>query len=112
MSVITGRWVMTNVREYLAPYEKRTFATASTQLGALGWAKWAADRVDAIESGYSNGCRIVVQFQPFGGAASQFRSYGDSGETSYSWRDTVRRQSGWLVRAVRLRVRDTTIARF
>ncbi|KAJ0165368.1 FAD-linked oxidoreductase [Colletotrichum tanaceti] len=101
MSDMTGQWLFPRAREFDLPYVKRTYATASTTLGRDGWVGAVADRIDLIYNPerYLRGhagekdferfmrCKLSVQIQCFGGAASRFSANAGNG-TSYSWRDS------------------------
>jgi hypothetical protein len=89
MSKLTEGWIFQDVREYEMPYEKRCYSTnwSADQLAASGWARWAADRIDVIQSQGSGklgldprrnktGCKLSVQIQNFGGAKSKFFENG------------------------------------
>jgi hypothetical protein len=88
ISVLTSDWVFQNVREYLLPYEKRTYMTNSTSLITSNWASWAADQISHIETSLFDGCKVVSQIQNFGGKHSQFRVKDDK-QTAFSWRDST-----------------------
>lgn len=87
MSELTGDWIFRNVREFDHPYIKRTHMTNSRTLGADGWAKWVAGRIDAIVKPDDNDCWLSAQLQCFGGRNSKFFTNRDNG-TAFSWRDS------------------------
>jgi len=63
--------------------------TNSAKVRGPEWAKWAAGRIDEIQSNQAGGLKIVAQAQHFGGADSAFARNGADGQTSYAWRDTT-----------------------
>ncbi|KAF7513594.1 hypothetical protein GJ744_008888 [Endocarpon pusillum] len=87
MSELTGDWIFRNVREFDHPYIKRTHVTTSRTLGADGWAKWVAGRIDAIVKPDDNKCWLSAQLQCFSGRNSKFFINRDNG-TAFSWRDS------------------------
>eukprot|EP00898_Chlorokybus_atmophyticus_P002146 jgi/Chlat1/2932/Chrsp2S08906 len=99
MSVLTSKWVFQDVREFDMPYNKRCYVTNSTTLGADKWPEYTADRIKEIESDVTNGCKLAVQIQHFGGKHSRFRNNDAEGKTAFRhvnkavpfrlrWRDT------------------------
>jgi len=87
MSTLTRYWVYTDVREYVMPYEKRTYITDKTDLATNGWSDWLAGRVNSVVKGPNHDLKIVIQIQPFGGKHSMYRKCSLDGTTSHSWRD-------------------------
>ena len=88
MSKLGSLWIFYSEREFLGPYEKRTYLTNSTTLkdGDYKWSDWLTDRIDPILLDPDNGIYLSTQIQPFGGDNSKFITNAKDGATSYSWR--------------------------
>lgn len=56
MSKLTAQWIFRNIREFEHPYVKSTLMSDSRSLVKGGWAKWCAQRVDAIVGPEDNRC--------------------------------------------------------
>eukprot|EP01034_Spumella_vulgaris_P032861 gene32861-40565_t len=85
MSDLTGGWIYDGVREFDLPYEKRTNVTNSKTLVQDGWAKWCAAHVD--KGMKTDGLKLAIQIQHFGGINSMFKNGDKDKQTSYSWRE-------------------------
>ncbi|KAG0032868.1 hypothetical protein BGZ81_009921 [Podila clonocystis] len=48
MSKLSSEWTFNNVREFDAPYVKRTYMSNSATLGSDGWTDWVSDRIQLI----------------------------------------------------------------
>jgi FAD/FMN-containing dehydrogenase len=83
--MITHLWAFGGVREYSYPYIKND--AISRQETQPGFAKWAAERMNTMFEGRSDGLMASMQVQQFGGAASKKVQNGARGETSFHWRD-------------------------
>jgi len=93
LSQLTGEWIFRNIREFDHPYVKRTYLTNSTTLGKDGWVGKVCERIEkviapSLRDTYLQ-CWLSCQIQCFGGNKSRFRIGGESGSTSYSWRDST-----------------------
>ncbi|KAF9167833.1 hypothetical protein BGX21_000094 [Mortierella sp. AD011] len=88
MSKLTSDWIFQNVREFDLPFVKRAYMSNSKTLKDDGWTDWVADKIDIIQKGIFDGCKLSVQIQNFGGSNSRFYQNGLDGTTSYSWRDS------------------------
>jgi len=90
MSTLSRHWVYSDVREYVMPYEKRTYFSDRTDLSTNGWASWLANRVDVVTGVHNEDLKVVIQIQPYGGKNSMYRKCSYDGTTSHSWRDSLR----------------------
>ncbi|KAK1977023.1 FAD binding domain-containing protein [Colletotrichum cereale] len=102
MAEMTGQWLFPKEREFDLPYEKRAYATSSTNLVKDSWVPEVVDRIDLIYNPKAamegqkgdrkfelyQRCKLAVQIQCFGGDHSLFNLNKDNG-TSYSWRDST-----------------------
>merc|ERR1719330_115193 len=87
MSTLSRHWVYSDVREYVMPYEKRTYFSDRTDLSTNGWASWLANRVDVVTGHPGGDLKVVIKIQPYGGNNSMYRKCSYDGTTSHSWRD-------------------------
>ena len=67
MSEITKYWVYDEVREYVMPYDNRTYKTSSTNMSGNGWSEWMTKRVDMVVSGEVTNLKAVFQIKALGG---------------------------------------------
>jgi len=86
MSTLSAKWVFSAIREFTLPFEKRTHLSSAV---GDGWVDWISDVIAAREMDLTDGLHLVGQFQLLGGNHSKFQTLGQSGETSYSWRDST-----------------------
>jgi hypothetical protein len=86
MSALSAKWVFSTIREFELPFEKRTHLSSAV---GDGWVDWICNIIDARETDVTDGLHLVGQFQLLGGTHSKFQVLGQSGETSYSWRDST-----------------------
>merc|ERR1719330_1260717 len=86
MSTLSRHWAYPDVREYVMPYEKRTYFTDRTDLSTNGWASWLSSRVDIVTGEEDGDLKVIIQIQPYGGKNSMYRKCSEDGSTSHSWR--------------------------
>jgi hypothetical protein len=91
LSAMMQDWCWFNVREFDLPYMKRLWVTDATDLGRRGYAKWAADRVEAIQGPdhKGNGLKIAAQFMPLNGRDTLFQSGNADRRNANPWRDST-----------------------
>jgi len=89
LSFLTGQWTWPIKREFVWPYDKRTYCTNSTTLNTSGWVKDMTDRMEAALSlpSYLKGLRLAMQVFHFGGPQAAFITNKQKLDTAYSWRD-------------------------
>ncbi|KAF4619025.1 hypothetical protein G7Y89_g14823 [Cudoniella acicularis] len=87
MSIMAGRWLFNNRREFDLPYVKSTRLSDSKTLTKDGWVDWIAGRIENIID-TENGLSLSAQIQPFGGKNSQFFQNRDNG-TAHSFRNST-----------------------
>merc|ERR1711920_35486 len=90
MSTLSRHWVYPDVREYVMPYEKRTYFTDRADLSTNGWASWLANRVNIVTGEKNGDLKVIIQIQPYGGKNSMYNKCSEDGSTSHSWRDSFR----------------------
>ena len=87
-------WAFEDVREFVQPYEKRTYMSDKSDLSTNGYAEWVADRVDLIASNYifDERVNLQLQVQPIGGKNSMYRRNGEENpqDSCHSWRTESR----------------------
>jgi len=87
MSELNRYWIYEDPREFVMPFDKRSYISDRTNLSTNGWVKWAANHVDSVVNGPAE-VKLSMQIQPFGGKFSKVRTNENLG-SSHSWRNNA-----------------------
>jgi len=89
MSKLTRYWCYEDIREFVKPYEKRTYFSNRHDLSTNGWLTWVSGRINQIVEGDDKDIDLTVQIQLFGGNKSMYHVNGrpELNNGCHSWRE-------------------------